>query len=126
MHVVPCMKTKLITTLTVAAVALATAGVALPGATAPRLTGTVGPGFTISLKQNGKLVKTLKAGTYSIAVTDRADIHDFPLRGPGVNKVITSVSFKGTKTVTVALKKGTYTYMCDPHASSMHGSFKVT
>jgi plastocyanin len=30
------------------------------------------------------------------------------------------------KTVTVKLKKGTYKYICDPHATVMKGSFKVT
>jgi plastocyanin len=92
---------------------------------ATTLTGTVGPGFTISLKKKGKTVKSLKAGTYKFRVSDKADIHNFHLRGPGVNKVITSVDFKGTKTVTIKLKKGTYRYVCDPHSSSMHGSFKV-
>ena len=44
-----------------------------------------------------------------------------------MNKVITTVPFVGKKTVTVTLKKGTYTYQCDPHAcSGMKGTFKVT
>ena len=43
-----------------------------------------------------------------------------------MNKLITTTPFKGTKTVTVKLKKGTYRYVCDPHASVMKGSFKVT
>jgi plastocyanin len=90
------------------------------------LTGTVGPGFTITLKKGGAKVKTLKAGTYTIKVTDKSNIHNFHLKGPGVNKVITTTPFKGTKSVTVRLKKGTYKYVCDPHASSMHGSFRVT
>ena len=34
---------------------------ALAGSTANTLTGTVGPGFTITLKQGSKAVKTLKA-----------------------------------------------------------------
>ena len=108
-------------------VAVAVALVAVAAATPmspPKLTGTVGPGFTISLKQGTKLVKALKAGTYTFFVTDKADIHSFHLRGPGANKVITGVGFKGTKTVTIALKKGTYNYMCDVHPT-MHGSFKV-
>jgi plastocyanin len=91
-----------------------------------KLQGTVGPGFTITLKKGGKKVTSLKAGKYSIAVADKSNIHDFHLKGPGVNKVITSVSFTGNKTVTLTLKKGKYTFVCDPHASSMHGSFKVT
>ena len=87
--------------------------------------GTVGPGFTITLKQGGKKVSTLKAGSYKIVVADKSNIHDFHLTGPGVNKA-TSVGGTGTKTWTVTLKKGTYKFVCDPHASIMKGSFKVT
>ena len=91
------------------------------------LTGTVGPGFTITLKRGALAVKTVKAGTYSITVSDKSGIHNFHLSGPGgVNKEITAVGFVGTKTVTVKLVKGTYKYVCDPHATTMHGSFKVT
>jgi plastocyanin len=99
-----------------------------PGAAAPKVVkGTVGPGFTISLTSGGKKVKTLKAGTrYKFEVTDRSSIHDFHLSGPGVNKVITSVPFTGKKSVTVTLKRGTYRFVCDPHASSMKGSFRVS
>ena len=32
----------------------------------PTLTGTVGPSFSIKLTMNGKIVKTLKAGTYKL------------------------------------------------------------
>ena len=42
-----------------------------------------------------------------------------------MNKEITTVGFVGTKTVIVDLKKGTYTFVCDPHFTSMKGSFKV-
>jgi plastocyanin len=87
--------------------------------------GTVGPGFTISLKLGGKKVTRLKATTYAFKVTDKSSIHDFHLSGPGVNKVITGIGFKGTKTVTIKLRKGTYRYRCDPHSSEMHGSFRV-
>jgi len=45
----------------------------------PTLTGTVGPGFTISLKAKGKAVKSLKAGSYKFVVTDKASIHGFTL-----------------------------------------------
>ena len=39
----------------------------------------------------------------------------------------TGIAFKGDKTWTITLKKGTYTYQCDPHASQgMKGTFKVT
>ena len=96
-------------------------------ASTPTLNGQVGPGFSIELKQGGKAVKSLKAGTYKLVVADKASIHNFHLIGPGLNKTVTSVSFVGTKTVTVTLKKGSYTYQCDPHAAAgMKGTFKVT
>jgi plastocyanin len=58
-------------------------------------------------------------------VHDRAAIHDFHLSGPGVNKVITGVGFTGTKSLVLTLRKGTYRFLCDPHAPDMHGSFRV-
>ena len=109
--------------LIAAAVAVMAAGAASSTAP-PKLIGTVGPGFTISLKQNGKPVKTLKARSYTFVISDKASIHDFHLTGPGLSKVITGVGFTGTKTVTMPLKKGTYKYRCDVHPS-MHGSFRV-
>ena len=108
-------------------VAAAALGLSAPAGAAPKvLTGTVGPGFTISLASGGKKVTSLKAGTYRIDVSDRSAIHDFHFSGPGVNKVITGVSFHGRKSVTVTLKRGTYRYVCDPHASFMKGSFRVS
>lgn len=100
-----------------AAVALLVAPAALP-ATTPTLKGVVGPGFTITM------VKPKKAGKVKLVVADKASIHNFRLRGPGVN-VATSVSATGAKTFTVTLKKGKYTFLCDPHATSMIGSFTV-
>jgi hypothetical protein len=93
-------------------------------AKSPGLTGEVGPGFSIEVKQGSKDVKHLTPGTYTILVEDKASIHDFHLVGPGVNKA-TGVSFQGKQTWHVTLKKGTYRYMCDPHASQMKGSFTV-
>ena len=118
------------TLVATAALALASLGLAAPALAAPAaatpLAGTVGPGFTITLAKAGKKVTTLKPGAYAITVTDKATIHNFHLLGPGVNKQITSVPFKGMKTITVTLKKGTYVYQCDPHAAGgMKGSFKV-
>ncbi len=42
-----------------------------------------------------------------------------------MNRRITTVDFEGTKSRTFRLKKGTYRYVCDPHADEMRGSFKV-
>jgi len=96
------------------------------GAAPNVLNGSVGPGFSISLTSAGKRVTSLKAGTYRLDVSDRSASHDFHLSGPGVNKVITGVSFQGRKSVTLRLKRGTYRFVCDPHASIMKGSFRVS
>jgi hypothetical protein len=79
---------------------------------------------SISLKLDGQKVKKLAAGRYTIVVRDLADDHDFHLRGPGVDRK-TSVAGRGTSVWSVRLRKGTYTYVCDPHASFMKGSFVV-
>jgi plastocyanin len=93
---------------------------ALPALAAPaKLAGAVGPGFTISVAK-----KPTKAGKYALTVNDRSSIHNFRLRGPGVN-VKTSVAKKGMTTFTVMLKKGKYTFLCDPHPTSMRGSFTI-
>ena len=64
------------------------------------------------------------SGTYTIAVRDLSDMHNFHLSGPGLNRA-TSVAGTGSTTWTAKLKKGTYTYVCDPHASTMRGTFTV-
>lgn len=98
---------------------------ATASAAPPVLKGAVGPGFTITLAKGGKSVKTLKPGAYKLVVADKASIHNFELEGPGVKNVETDVSATGSKTFNVTLKKGTYTFYCKPHESSMHGSFTV-
>jgi plastocyanin len=99
-------------------------GAAAPANAATRLVATVGPGFTITLTKAGKRVTTLRPGTYTITVRDRARDHNFHLRGPGVNKA-SSISRLATLTWTVRLRAGRYTYICDPHATSMRRSFTV-
>jgi plastocyanin len=95
-------------------------------ASAKTVNGTVGPGFTIRLTMQGKNVTKLKAGTaYRFVISDRSDIHDFHLSGPGLNRVLSSVEETGTKTFVFRLKKGNYRFVCDPHAGIMHGSFRV-
>jgi plastocyanin len=91
------------------------------------LEGEVGPGFEIEVKQNGEDAESVKAGTYTLKVEDKSSIHNFHLIGPGVDQVVTEVPSEGDKTVTVTLRKGTYTYQCDPHAAQgMRGTFEVT
>jgi plastocyanin len=109
------------------ALVVLTAAIAVPVATAatPTLVGTTGPGFTITLTKGGKKVTKLKAGTYIFKILDKSTIHNFHLTGPGVNKA-TSVGAKKTYTWKLKLKKGTYKYVCDPHAPIMKGSFTVS
>jgi plastocyanin len=105
--------------------ALATSALAQRTAT-PTLIGTVGPGFTITVKMNNKVVKTLKAGSYRLVVHDKASIHAFSLDGPhGYAKDFTAVPFTGTKTFSIKLKVGAYKYYCPPHESTMFGRFTV-
>ena len=92
----------------------------------PKLRGTVGPGFTIQLKQGAKRVSKLRAGTYLLVFSDRSPIHDFHISGPGLNGVVTRGPFVGTKTIKIKLKRGTYRCVCDPHRTLMHGRFTVS
>ena len=91
---------------------------------ATRLNATVGPGFTIGMKKGSSKVTSLRSGSYTIRVADRSDEHNFHLTGPGVNKK-TSVASTGTTTWNVRLRRGTYRFVCDPHAAAMKGSFTV-
>ena len=112
-------------TLSVLLLVAALVAVGPANASPKTVNGTVGPGFTISLKLAGKKVTMLKPTTYRVTVTDKSSMHDFHILGPGVNKVITGVGFTGTKAATIKLRKGTYRYRCDVHPDEMHGSFKV-
>jgi hypothetical protein len=116
--------------LTATTATLALAGILFAGIATPKnkvLKGTTGPGFVITTKTPaGKAVKTTKAGKYNLVVADRSAIHNYRLQGPGVNKAVTTVGFRGTKTVTVTLKVGRYRFQCDPHSFDMKGSFTVT
>ena len=111
------------TTVAVLAIALVPAS----QAATPKVNGTVGPGFTISLTKGGKKATTLTAGKVTFVINDKSTFHNYELDGPkGFEKKLTDVSFKGTKTVTLTLKRGTYKFYCKPHESSMFGNFKVS
>ena len=71
---------------------------AVPAALAatPTLVGTDGPGFTITLTKGGKKVSKLKAGTYVFKIADKSTIHNFHLKGPGIDKK-TSVGAKAQR-----------------------------
>ena len=123
------MKRRLLLPLVLGAAALAVVA-QTQAMSAPKLRGTVGPGFTISLKDaTGKRVTKVKAGKYIFVVTDKSSIHNFVLekeRGGKFEKRITTVAGRGTKTVTVTLTKGKWEVYCAPHSSSMKQDFTVT
>ena len=91
------------------------------------LQGSVGPGFEISLSTpDGQSISTLAPGSYTIEVDDMASNHNFHLTGPGDVDVSTEVGGEGTETFQVTLEPGSYSFVCDPHSSSLNGSFEVT
>jgi len=110
------------------ALGLVTAAVAAGPHAAPAADGTlsasVGPGFSISLTQNGSPVTSLAPGTYDISVSDTATVHNFHLSGPGVD-MATSVSGTESPSWTVTLSAGSYHYQCDAHPTQLHGDFSV-
>jgi len=90
------------------------------------LKGSVGPGFEISLTtEDGQPVETLAPGSYTLLTDDKSDIHNFHLTGEGVD-VSTDVGSTGTDSFDITVTSGTYTFVCDPHSSTMNGSFEVS
>ena len=95
----------------------------------PTLKGVVGPGYTIKLTMNGKKVKSLKAGKYKFAITDKSDFHNFKVeweKGGHFEKQISSTPFSGSKSVVITLKPGSWRAYCSVHESQMHTDFKIT
>ena len=115
---------------TSAPAATSTSSAPAGGAGGQTVTGTVGKpdqpnAFTITLTDgSGQPVQNLKAGSYTLKVDDLSAIHNFHLSGPGVDQE-TTVPETGSKTFTVTLQAGTYTYICDPHPG-MKGQVTVT
>jgi plastocyanin len=85
------------------------------------LNGSVGPGFDISLDGTDGIT----AGDFTLVVNDQSTAHNFHLTGPGGVDVSTEVSEEGEESFDVTLQAGEYTFVCDPHASQMNGSFTV-
>jgi plastocyanin len=117
------MSRTLAAAVAVAAFGLVLAGLA--GAEGPKLIGSVGPGFVISLTDaQGNRVTQLNAGPYEFEIDDRAEEHNFHLLGPGVDRS-TPVETTAKVTWQVTLQDGTYTFVCDPHSLQMRGMFQV-
>jgi plastocyanin len=104
-----------------------------PPATTPpvtaktRLVLTAGPAAVITLKTAaGKVVKSMKLGTYTVTVRDRSALHNAHVRAPGFDRK-TTLPFVGTQRWKVKLARvGTLRFLCDPHAvDGMRGSAKI-
>ena len=95
----------------------------------PKLIGVVGKNdaYKITLKRpSGKLVKTLKAGTYTLVIHDDSAIHNYELDGPhGKSWTFTTIAGTGTKTKTLKLVAGKYKAYCSAHESLMFQHFTV-
>lgn len=104
-------------------------GEAAPGGT---LLGSVGTSddpdaFVITLTTaDGAEVATLAPGDYTLRIDDPSTIHNFHLSGPGGVDVASDVGGTGEEEFEVTLEAGTYDVVCDPHASTMNGTFEVS
>jgi plastocyanin len=87
--------------------------------TGSTIEGSVGPGFDISVSG----ADSLSPGHYTLVVDDKSASHNFHLTGPGGIDVATEVGEEGEKSFEVDLVAGEYTFVCDPHASQMRGTF---
>ena len=94
---------------------------ATAGSEGGTIQGSVGPGFEISVSG----ADDLSAGSYTLSVNDQSPEHNFHLTGPGGVDVSTDVSAEGERSFDVTLETGEYTFVCDPHSSTMRGTFTV-
>ena len=110
----------------VALLALASTGIAVAADAPSQLLGTVGPGFTITLRDaQGNPVSRVLPGEYDLEVDDRSELHNFHLSGPGGVDVSTEVDAVGKQTFRVTLVDGRYSFVCDPHSTQMSGTLDV-
>jgi hypothetical protein len=101
-----------------------TVGTVPPPPTPARLTGTVGPRKTISLRDSVGKLTTIVAGPVVLTVNDRTRVDNFHLTGPGVNRK-TGVAFRGRVAWRLTLRPGRYTYRSDKR-KTLRGAFTVT
>src|SRR5262245_44229872 len=109
-----------------AAAALALALVPAAAGAPTLLHATVGPFRLIQLQDaQGGPVEIVPAGLVTFRIRDQASTASFCLRGPGMNRVLTTAAFAGTKTVTLRLRRGAYTYYDRGEPAAMRGTFRV-
>ena len=122
------MRLLVIAIVSTALLAVAAGASAAPAKDDYQLKGEVYPNALYKIEMENKAGKELRGGEgRHVSHQDRGQGHDpqLPPAGPGVNRA-TSVAGKAETIWTVRLRKGTYRFLCDPHAASMGGSFRVT
>jgi plastocyanin len=83
--------------------------------------------FVITLTtEDGTDVTSLAPGDYTLEISDPSTIHNFHLTGPGGVDVSSDVGGTGDEEFDITLEAGSYSFVCDPHASTMNGSFEVS
>jgi plastocyanin len=102
----------------------------------PILIGSVGSSkarhhnaYIITLKfPDGKLVRSIPAGTYTFVIHDYSRIHNFALGSQTDNKRLFTGGIRstGTKKYVLTLAPGSYAYACSAHFQTMNGTFIVT
>jgi len=96
-----------------------------PAPAVKRLTGTVGPRATITLRSpTGAKLASLTPGRYRITVRDRTRLHNFHLVGPGVNRK-TAVAGMGTVVWQVTLRRGMLAFYSDRAPKKLRGTVRV-
>src|SRR5688572_3032240 len=84
--------------------ALVVVSVAVAADAPPTLRGTVGPGFTITLRDaQGNAATRVAPGAYELELDDRSEEHNFHFSGPGGVDVRTAIDAVGTQTFRVTL-----------------------
>ena len=87
------------------------------------LSGAVDPAGKLKLAVAGKPVVSLQSGRYKLTVVDRASSRSFVVRDSGHPAItVSGVSFVGTRSVTVDLKAGRWTYYTSAGAKSWAAS----
>ena len=85
----------------------------------PKLVGAVGPGYTISLKQNGKVGQDAEGRRLHVRRLRQSQHPQLPTPGQRAERRAHDVPFVGTKTVIITAQDGQVKYYCVPHESSM-------
>jgi len=95
-------------------------------ALAGSLAGQVGAAGKLTLTSGGRAVGKLKSGRYKVTVADKASGRSFVLqRTGGAATTVSGVAFVGTRSLTLTLTAGRWTFYSSAGARSA-GSFTVT